>query len=214
MQLSIRGLHELGSAKRRPAGESARRRTAYHEAGHACIAIIASGGSNVPDYASIVPARDFAGIVIESLAFHDAQEDFTFENLLLRTRIALAGRAGEEMIFGARLVSSGANSDLAHATRISFRMFAHSGFHPGMESGESSATNLAVLPRGDVDPVQYQRVNRAVRTFLARQYDHVLATLREHRSLVDEVASRLMWDPVIDQEEMRAIARRHGVRAD
>lgn len=212
-ELTIRGIQEASAENpRRPSGEASRRRTAYHEAGHACIAVIASKGQNIPDYASIVPAKDFEGIVLESLAFHDAQDDFTFESLLLRTRIMLAGRAGEEMFCGPTQVSNGANSDLAKATRLTYNLFAHSGFHSGMERGETSGTHLAVLPRGDdTDPLQSVRINRDVRTFLANQYAYVTRTLEEHRAFVDAVASRLLWDPVIDQAEMVALAAEHGV---
>jgi hypothetical protein len=211
-ELTIRGTQECSPLRKRPPADVARRRTAYHEAGHACIAVIASGGANVPDYASIVPAKDFEGIVRESLAYHDAQDDFTFDNLLLRVRILLAGRAAEELGFGSLQVSSGANSDLAAATRFSYRHFAHSGFHSGMERGENSAAFLAVLPRGDTaDPLQAGRVHREVRTFLANQYAYAMRTLTEYRPFVDAVAERLLWDPVIDQAEMTEIARQHGL---
>jgi hypothetical protein len=211
-ELTIRGTGESGPRRRRPASELSRRRTAYHEAGHACIAVIASGGANVPDYASIVPSKDFEGIVMESLAFHDAQDDFTFEHLLLRIRILLAGRAGEELHFGTLQVSSGANSDLARATRMSYRHFAHSGFHSGMERGVNSGAFLAVLPDGETsDPFQSNRINRDVRTFLANQYAYVTRTMTEHRPFVEAVAARLLWDPIIDQAEMMQIARQHDV---
>jgi hypothetical protein len=210
--LALRGTHEASVGHKRTAGEESRRRTAFHEAGHACIAVIASGGANIPDYASIVPARGFEGIVVESLAFADAQDDFTFDNLLLRTRIALAGRAGEELAFGPQRVSAGADSDLLKATRLTLNLFAHSGFHPGMERGESSAAHLAVLPRGeDIDPFRANRLHRDVRTFLANQYAYVVRVLNERRTFLDAVAERLLWDPVIDQEEMSELARLHGV---
>jgi len=211
IELTIRGLGEASKNKVRVPAEISRKRTALHEAGHACIAVIASAGANLPDYASIVPARDFEGIVLESLAFHEAREDFTFDDLVLRARIALAGRAAEEYFFGPRQVSSGADSDLSRVTRITFKLFAYSGFHSGMERGESSAVSLAVLPRGEVDSVQFQRINRDVRGFISEQYQYVLRTLGENRVFVEEVANRLLWDPVVDQLEIRELAQRHGI---
>jgi len=211
--LAIRGAEEFSSMAVKPSSEMTRRKTAYHEAGHACIAVIESQGRNVPDYCSIVPARDFAGIVMQSLSYIDGLEEFTFEYLLLRTRIALAGRAAEEIYFGPSGISSGANSDLSNATRISFQMFAHSGFHPLMEKGEGTAANLAVIGRGEVDELQNDRIYREVRQFLATQYEHVVATLNKHRDFVNAVADRLMWDPVIDQQEMTQIAAQFGLAA-
>ena len=193
-----------------PTTELNRRKTALHEAGHACIAIIESQGCNIPDYCSIVPARDFVGVVMQSLSYIDRLEDFTFANLLLRTRIALAGRAAEEIYFGANAVSSGANSDLSNATRVSFQMFAHSGFHPLMELGRGTAANLAVLGRGQIDELQNDRIHRDVRQFLATQYEYVISALNANKPFVDAVSDRLMWDPVIDQREMTEIARQFG----
>ena len=47
-----------------------------------------------------MPARDFASIVMQSLSYIDILEEVTFAYLLLRTRIALAGRAAKEIYFG------------------------------------------------------------------------------------------------------------------
>jgi hypothetical protein len=45
------------------------------------------------------------------------------------------------------------------------------------------------------------------------QYEHVVATLNKHRDFVNAVADRLMWDPVIDQQEMTQIAGQFGLAA-
>lgn len=208
--LALRGSTEFSAKAVKPTTELNRRKTALHEAGHACIAIIESQGCNIPDYCSIVPARDFAGVVMQSLSYIDSLEEFTFANLLLRTRIALAGRAAEEIYFGSNAVSSGANSDLSNATRLSFQMFAHSGFHPLMELGQGTAANLAVLGRGQIDELQNDRIHRDVRQFLAAQYEYVISALNADKPFVDAVADRLMWDPDIDQREMTEIARQFG----
>jgi ATP-dependent metalloprotease len=192
---------------------SSRRKTALHEAGHACIAIIASGGSNVPDYATVVPSKNFEGVVFESLSYYDKMEDFTYNNMLLKTRVFLAGRAAEDLFYGSANVSSGANSDLAAATQMCFSLFAYSGFNSDMATAESSAHNLAVLNSRDIDPVQYDRISREVRAFLQEQYKYVLTTLEENRPFVESVAERLLWDPVVDQSEMIELATRFGLNA-
>jgi ATP-dependent Zn protease len=211
-EMSIRGPREVSELRCRPPGDASRTRTAYHEAGHACMVVVASEGANIPDYASIVPAKKFDGIVRDSLSFHGAQDDFTSENLFLRVRILLSGRAGQEICFGPRQISSGATSDLASATRMIFRHFAHSGFHSGMENGHDSGAFLAVFPRdAKPDPLQASRVHREVRRFLAGQYAYAIDNLQEHRPFVDAVAERFLWDPLIDQSEMTGLAREFGL---
>jgi len=209
--LAIRGSEEISLATLKPPTEYSRRKTAYHEAGHACIAVIESKGHNIPDYCSIVPAKDFAGIMMHSLSYLDSLDEFTFENLLLRTRIALAGRAAEEIYYGPEGVSSGASSDLSGATRLCYKMFARAGFHPSMEQGEGTAQNLAVVMFGEIDELQNDRIHKDVRHFLAKQYEYVLARLKDHHEFVEAVVSRLMWDPIIDQDEMLELARPFNV---
>jgi len=208
---ALRGLQEQNRLKPIKVDSEVRRKTAYHEAGHACISIIASNGENVPDYASIVPSKNFEGVVFESLAYYDNLDEITYKFLLLKTRIALAGRAAEELFFGGLNISSGANSDLSSATRMCFRLFAYSGFHSKMDGQAISASNLAVLNLGEVDPLQYERVSKDVRNFLEEQYLYVMNTLKEKRAFVDAVAQRLLWDPVVDQQEMKTLSEQHGI---
>lgn len=211
--LALRGMPEHSQKNQMTFQSSSRRKTALHEAGHACIAIIASGGTNVPDYATVVPSKNFEGVVYESLSYYDKMEDFTYNNMLLKTRVFLAGRAAEDLFYGSANVSSGANSDLAAATQMCFSLFAYSGFNSDMATAESSAHNLAVLSSSDVDPVQYDRISREVRSFLQEQYKYVLTTLEENRPFVESVADRLLWDPVVDQSEMIELATRFGLNA-
>jgi ATP-dependent Zn protease len=70
-----------------------------------------------------------------------------------------------------------------------------------------------VLNSRDVDPVQYDRISREVRSFLQEQYKYVLTTLEENRPFVESVADRLLWDPVVDQSEMIELATRFGLNA-
>jgi hypothetical protein len=212
LDLSLRGAAERNPSLMRTPTPEQRRKVAYHEAGHACIAVIDSQGRAVPDYASIVPAQDFAGVVMHSLHYWAGlSEEFTFADLLLRVRVSLAGRAAEELFFGSLSVSDGADSDLESATRSTYAYFAQSGFHPTMVNNGVSGMNLAVQVDKDAHPVQNDRIITEVRSFLSDQYAHVMRVLQDHRPFVDAVVDRLMWDPVVDQDEMAAIARAHGL---
>lgn len=209
---ALRGLSEHNRFQHSDVDGVSRRKTAIHEAGHACIAIIASEGQNIPDYATVVPSKNFLGVVFESLAYYDTIDDFTFSNMLLKARICLAGRAAEDLFFGSANVSSGANSDLAAVSRMCFSLFAYSGFHPEMMTSDIASSNLAVLRPDEVDPIQYDRISKEVRHFLHEQYHHVIQTLELNRGFVEAVAERLLWDPIVDQSEMIEIALRFGIK--
>ena len=209
---ALRGVIEYSHTQSSNIETTTKRKTAIHEAGHACIAIIASDGQNIPDYATVVPSKNFLGVVYESLSYYDKMDEFTFNNMLLKARVCLAGRAAEDLFFGSSNVSSGANSDLAAVSRMCFSLFAFSGFHPEMIDSDIASSNLAVLNSSEVDPIQYDRISKEVRHFLHEQYHYVIQTLKQNREFVEAVADRLLWDPVVDQSEMIEIALKFGIK--
>lgn len=181
-----------------------RKQVAYHEAGHAVIAILESGGEDIPDYTSIVPgASGFGGITVESYQYHFSKADkiTAYDDLRREIRICLGGRAAEEIAYGPEKIGSGASGDLESATRQACNAFARWGFAPSMQEVGMSESNLAVI-LGRADESENNYVNGLVRKFLAEEYRVVRQTLTEQRKLLDQVADRLMWDAVVDQEEL------------
>ena len=194
-----------------PPAESAelRKTVAYHEAGHAAVAVIDSRGGNVPDCASIIPSATFEGVVVESYEYHSNLGDrVTYESMRHRVRIRLAGRAAEELFVGPAQVSNGASSDLETATDHATDAFALWGFAPDMDEAGKSASNLAVR-LGKATPSSDAHVEGLVRGFLATQYGVVLAMLERHRSFVDAIAERLLIDPMLDQGTLMELAGVH-----
>jgi hypothetical protein len=210
VDLVLRGLTETEIEPASRIREEVRRRVAFHEAGHAIAAIIASGGKAIPDYASIVPSGEFRGVVLNSVSYFDTHSEATYTDLQYEVRVSLGGRAAEELIFGPANVGAGAISDLQNATGMTGWFFSQAGFAPNMDSAGVSSTNLAVAT-GDLSSLAELRIQRMVRGFLEREYAYVMKILTENRGLLDAVADRLMWDPIVDQEEMAEIAKAHGI---
>jgi len=210
MHLAMRGFAEFADPLQ-VADESQRRQTAVHEAGHATIAILDSGGCNIPEYCSILPGADFKGIVAESMTYHQSRgERFTYLDLRHQIRIALAGRVAEEVVYGPESVSSGAAQDLENCARQAGVAFFRYGFAPEMETPGASSSNLAVLI-GDPTPSEYAHVEALVRRFLATEYPIVRHQLEQHRALLEAIADRLLWDPIVDQEELKMLCREQGI---
>jgi cell division protease FtsH len=175
-------------------------RVAWHEAGHALMTVLDSDRQRVPDYASACRGTAFDGVVV---SLQDAHQPFTYAELRFEVRVALAGRAAEEVAYGSAQVSNGSANDLAAATRKCTRAFSVGGLAPGMDDAEHSASNLALV-LGD-DPLAMEEVRGLVRRFLAQEYAHVLRTLRDHRHLLDALGERLVADRIVDQQEIQAI---------
>jgi ATP-dependent metalloprotease len=104
--------------------EESKRLTAYHEAGHAVVALRTPGAMPVHK-ATIVPRGSALGMVTQ---LPDKDEtSITRKQLLARLDVCMGGRVAEELIFGRDEVTTGAISDLQQATRLAAYMVAEVG---------------------------------------------------------------------------------------
>lgn len=196
----VHNYQEEGVANNQP--ETLRRQTAYHEAGHALVAMLDSDGRNIPEFTSIVPSVSFGGIVVESYEYHCAQDEYNFYWDFRHTiRIGLAGRVAEEIQFGGEYISSSSAADLERATRYSMTAFCDWGFAPQMNTPEQSSSNLAVVI-GKASPSEMLHIETLVREFLAREYLVVRDMLLQQRTFLDTLADKLMATPMLDQGEL------------
>lgn len=193
--------------------------TAHHEAGHAAMTMITSAGAEIPDYASIVPAKTAHGS-IEGVVFREIGGSLyargptgSYAGFRNSIRVMLAGRAAEEFFGGTEHIGAGASSDLKHATVLSTGAFAEFGYAPGMDTNpDLSGSNLAVCgigPIGVQDDVTLQRVRLAemVRSFLEKEYRETLSLLEANKKLVKAIATQLMKEPILDRQDMAKLMR-------
>src|SRR5262249_28263601 len=89
--------------------------TAYHEAGHAIVALNVKATDPVHK-ATIIPRGRALGMVMQ-LPERD-RLNWSFEQLTSRLAIAMGGRVAEEIVFGKEKVTSGAASDIEGATKF------------------------------------------------------------------------------------------------
>nr|WP_275297536.1 ATP-dependent zinc metalloprotease FtsH [Maricaulis parjimensis] len=99
--------------------------TAYHEAGHALVAM------NVPEAdpvhkATIIPRGRALGMVMRLPEADKLSENYTQMTSFLA--IAMGGRVAEELKFGKDKITSGASSDIQQATRMARAMITRWGF--------------------------------------------------------------------------------------
>ena len=99
--------------------------TAYHEAGHALVAMTVPSSDPVHK-ATIIPRGRALGRVMQ-LPEGDRYSMY-YEQMTSRLAIIMAGRVAEELTFGANRVTSGAASDIQQATRLARSMVTRWGF--------------------------------------------------------------------------------------
>jgi cell division protease FtsH len=181
-----------------------KRRTAYHEGGHAIVGMLTPGADPVRKI-SIIPRGLALGV---TFAAPDADRfNYSEEELLAKIKVALGGRAAEEVVFGD--LTTGAESDIQQLTQIARQMIGRWGM------SERIGT-VAVLPSdgqgpllpgvAEVSQVTQQLVDEEVRRLIARSHEEVLALLRENRDKLDSLADALLEHETLDQDDAYAAA--------
>jgi cell division protease FtsH len=191
---------QLGTARNVVIPEAERRRTAYHEAGHALIGMLQPGADPVRKV-SIIPRGRALGVTLST----PETDRYGYDANYLRGRIvgALGGMAAEQEVFS--VVTSGAESDLENVTRIARSMVGRWGMSERIGP-------LSVLPvEGDprmfgVSDVLLNAVDEEVRRITDECYAEARRLLRENRDKLDAIVAELLKRESLDEAEIYAVA--------
>jgi cell division protease FtsH len=183
-----------GLQKRRVVTEREKRILAYHEAGHALMAHL-MGGLMPVQKVTIVGRGDALG-----LAYYLPSEDrylHTKEELLDVMKVALAGRAAEQLVFGR--VTNGASNDLEKVTEIARLMVFEYGMSDLAQSRTVRADNYALSE-------ETKRMRDAEQARLAdHAYEESVRLLTKHRGALDRLTDVLLAKETIDREELNTL---------
>jgi cell division protease FtsH len=190
----------LGTARRVVMPPEERRRTAYHEGGHALLGMLTPGADPVRKI-SIIPRGHALGVTFQSPEAD--RYGYSASYLIGRIAGALGGRAAEQLVYGE--VSTGAESDLEQATRIARQMVGRWGMSPAVGPvsvlpGPGQEVPFGLDPNGP-SPATQELVDAEVRRLLdeaAKQAEHVLS---EHRANLDSLVDALLESETLDADE-------------
>jgi cell division protease FtsH len=196
----------LGAARRIVISEDERRRTAYHESGHALLGMLQPGADPVRKV-SIIPRGHALGVTFQS---PDADR-YGYGESYLRGRLVglLGGRAAEQLVYGE--TTTGAESDLEQATALARQMVGRWGMsaHLGLVSALPRPGDEAVLIPGTAGaPSQrtLELIDDEVKRLTDRCYEQALRTLSEHREQLDRLAQALLARETLDEADAYAVA--------
>jgi len=182
--------------------EPIKKKTAYHEAGHAIIAHLLPFHDPVHKV-TIVPRGRALGVTW--VMPEEDQLEQTREQLLTRIAMAMGGRAAEELVFDQ--ITGGARSDIQQATRIARHMVCDLGMSDELGPVAWSGSDDEVFLGRQMSRVKEysehtaRRIDNEVRSILGRAYDAARTILSTNIHVLHEVASRLMERETIDAEE-------------
>ncbi|GAA2517889.1 ATP-dependent zinc metalloprotease FtsH [Streptomyces gobitricini] len=172
-----------------------RRRTAYHESGHALLGMLQPGADPVRKV-TIVPRGRALGV---TLSTPDADK-YAYTEEYLRGRIigALGGMAAEHVVFG--VVTTGSESDLEQVTGIARGMAGRWGM-------SERVGRLSAIP-GDAQqayglsaaPATLDAVAHETRRIVDECYASACRQLQEHRPRLDALAAALLENETLEEE--------------
>jgi cell division protease FtsH len=181
-----------------------RRTVAYHELGHALVALSLPGVDPVHKV-SIIPR----GIGALGYTLQRPTEDrflMTVDELENKMAVLLGGRAAEEMVFGE--ISTGASDDLQKVTEIARSMVTRYGMDEklGQAAYETERGTFLGQPiegggrRFSQDTAR--EIDIAVRDRIQEVYERTLAILKERRDEMEGLAKKLLEQEVLTEDEL------------
>ena len=184
--------------------------TAYHESGHAIVGLTMPGSDPVHK-ATIIPRGRALGMV-QYLPERD-KLSFTLEQMKARIAMAMGGRVAEEMKFGSEKVTSGASSDIEHATKIARAMVTQYGLSPKLGPiayaedegevflGQSIARSKSIS--GDTA----KTIEDEIRRFVTEGYDKAREILTERNDDWEKLAQALLEYETLTGEEINTLLK-------
>jgi cell division protease FtsH len=194
----------LGAERKIMLSPSDRERTAYHEAGHAIVGMLTEGADPVRKV-SIIPRGMALGVTFSA----PEADRFSYDEnyLMTRIKVALGGRAADELVFGER--TTGAEADIRQLTEIARQMVGRWGMSDALGP-------IAVLPQDGVTPFlpggaeaaerTQELIDREVRRIVDEAHEEATAVLSENRDRLDALAHALLEKETLDEDEAYAAA--------
>jgi cell division protease FtsH len=181
-----------------------RRRVAYHELGHALVALSIPGADPVHKV-SIIPR----GVGALGYTMQRPTEDrflLTAAELKGRMAVLLGGRAAEDLVFGE--ISTGAQDDLMRATEIARGMVTRYGMAEqlGEVAYETETSRFLGLPiEGGgrrFSEATAREIDLAVKDLVAEAHERAKAILAERRGELDRLAEVLLERETLGPEDL------------
>ena len=180
--------------------------TAYHEGGHTLAAWALKDIERV--YKVTILARGRTGGHAMT-----AQEDdkgmYTRDELFARLVFAMGGRAAEELVFGAP--TTGASSDIEHATKIARSMLTEYGFSPDLGTvkyGKEQGDPFSQMGGGgtiDYSDAIAAKIDEQMAYLLDRAHQQAYDILSEHRDYLDKLAEMLLEKETLRRPDLEGI---------
>jgi cell division protease FtsH len=183
-----------------------KRQTAYHEAGHALVAMLTPGADPVHKV-TIIPRGMALGVTMTMP--EEDRYSMTREQILAVIKHAMGGRAAEDLVFGH--FSTGAANDLKQATEHARRMVCQYGMSDKIgpislgDDGGDVFLGRDFMSRKEYSEEKSRQVDEEVSRILTETYDAARSLLEAHRDVLDRVSEALLERETLEGTDLQLL---------
>ena len=183
-----------------------KRETAYHEAGHALVAMLTEEADPVHKV-TIIPRGMALGVTMTM-----PEEDrygLSKQEILAQIKHAMGGRAAEELVFGQ--FTTGASNDLKQATEQARRMVCSYGMSEKIgpvsfaDDDHDVFLGRDFVARKDYSNDKAMQIDQEISDILTTQYKSAYDLLDENREILDRISEALLERETLDAEELKCL---------
>jgi cell division protease FtsH len=190
--------------------EDERKLTAYHEAGHAIVALKIPGSDPVHKV-TIVPRGRALGLTasLPEVDRHNYSKDWLIGSLAM----FFGGRVAEEIIFGSDKITTGAGNDIERATALARRMVTQFGMSEVIgplavgDKEQEIFLGREFAQRREISERTAQMVDTEVKRLVDEAYARATQIISENRELLDRIAVALLDRETIDREDLDRLGK-------
>ncbi|RKF21729.1 ATP-dependent metallopeptidase FtsH/Yme1/Tma family protein [Altericroceibacterium spongiae] len=198
----------MGSERRSMVmSDDEKKMTAYHEAGHAIVAVHEPASDPIHK-ATIIPRGRALGMVMrlperDSYSYH---RDKMHANLA----VSMGGRVAEEIIFGHNKVSSGASGDIQYATDLARNMVTKWGMSDKLGPLQYEESQEGYLGMGGTQRLMMsgetsKLIDSEIRQLVDKAYDRAKQVLTEHEDQLQLLAQSLLEYETLTGDEIEKL---------
>lgn len=179
--------------------------TAYHEAGHAFIGLHYEGITDPIHKATIVPRGHALGMV-QHLPIDD-KVSMTLEEIRANLSVYLAGRVSEEIFFGNKKITTGAENDIKMATRLVRYSVTTAGLSNkiGLVSVNQANTFGQRIALENASEKTAQAVDEEIRSWMDSAYKDAKNLIMKNKNTVEKIAKALLDKETLTGDEIKEI---------
>jgi len=186
--------------------EEEKKLTAYHEGGHAIVALNEKASDPIHK-ATIIPRGRALGMVMR-LPERD-QLSVTREKMYSDIAVAMGGRIAEELIFGYEKITSGASSDIDMATKMAKNMVTRYGMSKDLgpvaygENEDEVFLGRQITRQQHMSEETAKKVDFEVKKIISVSYDRAKKVLTEKIDDLHKLAKALLVYETLTGDEIR-----------